>query len=370
MRIRPFERIVRLLTPSTGEKLIRVFCDRLTDLSPEKRSAEFDNVGQALFFSLNSCDKYILLKKLKILEAETPYLKELTLELQERFSQALESGITTLLLETDTTLTQDFLQNCLFELLIKGNASTAPEGFEKYSFVDQLQIVYYLYRIIYHSELTDKSDLYIHQLLAKLPEAVGSDIASKAKDTTTKELCLALIEHYIQPGEAPQTIRQTCLKLFFCPPPCIEAIAPSKKEQPIGTRQSPAQKGIMSGTSDPQSVKEAFFKLYADVESAAALKNFARLSREEQRPIHAIIEGMAMIDEKTLAAYQLAAFERLTRDEQSAIINRLTNEDLMEEYVDVAHPTIRERVGLLWERSSEPTFGSIVKTALQVLPTI
>jgi hypothetical protein len=228
-----FERIITLLTPSKSQKLIHGFCERLTALSPEKRRAEFDNAGQALFFSLNSQDKYTLVKTLQTIGAETPYLQDLVLETQERFSRALDNGIKTLALEVDTTLMQDFLQNCLFELLIKGNASTAPDGFEKHSFVNQLQIIYYLYRIIYHSELTpsDKSDLYIDRLLTKLPESAVTDITSKAKSTTTKELCLVLINHYIQPAEDPaQTIRQACLKLFFCPPPCVEAIAPFRRE--------------------------------------------------------------------------------------------------------------------------------------------
>lgn len=326
-RVEPLQKIIEPTTPDRGEELILAFCKQLYILPEERRSAEFYNVGQALFFSLNSYDKYILLRKLKARGFEAllpPYLQELPLEMQEEFNQGLVHNTKHLDLEKNQTVIQDFLQKLLFKLMIKNNTSDDSIDFEKQILVDQLQIIYFLYRIIYYSELrfTDKSDLLIRELISKLPETIRRDIASKATSSATKDLCLALIEHYIKPAAG----------------------------------------------SDPPIVKEMFFKLYEDIDNPGALENFARLSTEFQTPILNCIQGMLFINEQQITAYQLAAFKSLSLDKQYAILKNIKDEDLLEEYVDIAHPLIRQSVQSLWESSSNVSFGSIVKTGLAVLP--
>ena len=314
---------------SKAAKLITAFSLHLNTLPLKSRSTQF--IGKALFFSLSPSDQYALLSRLKSTLPEMPltsYLQELPSELQDCFIKGLEAGSQSLLLETYETPTQRFLQSCLFDLLVTGVATKAPAGFESCILIDQLQILHFLYRILYYSDLRfENRDLYIHQLLLKLPQKIQRDIASKAKTPSDKDLCISLNKHYIHPA----------------------------------------------ASSDPEIVRQTFFNLYEQVDCPAALENFSRLPREMQTSILANLEAMISIDEEWMRSYQFEAFAKWTREEQCALLNNLlerqkVDEDLIEAYIDSAHPSIREKVQLLWKCSTSSPFHLIVKTALKILP--
>lgn len=196
--------IVPVKEPMQAERIITAYSARLRGLPTQEAAAEFHNVGAALLFSLSGYHKNALIQELSKDGLAAPYVEEADL-LDKRQSPA-----------------QEYMQNCLFTLLVLENDTMDLRGFALLSVLDQLRILYHLYRIFYHTEfqLDIQSDRSIRELLDQLPQRICEDITAKAKqrqsfhpDRITYERCSVLIEEYIKP--AARDDLEIAAPLFF-----------------------------------------------------------------------------------------------------------------------------------------------------------
>jgi hypothetical protein len=178
-----------------AQRVNAAYGTHLRQLQPKAAAAEFHNVGAALFFSLSPHDKEALIQELAKDGLADPYIQELRSEPQDTVH---------LQLDKNQSPAQKYMQSCLFKLLVLEKDTLDIEPFAFLPVIDQLRILYFLYRIFYHTEFTldIQNDHSIQQLLDRLPQRICQDIATKATTPTTYERCCILIQDYIKPADS------------------------------------------------------------------------------------------------------------------------------------------------------------------------
>jgi hypothetical protein len=200
------KQIVPLKGAVQVERLITAYSTHLRQLSPEAAATEFHSVGSALFFSLSPYHKNALIQELSKDGLAGPYGQEVTS------------------LDKSQSPAQEYMQSCLYTLLVLEKDAMDIQRFALLPVLDQLQIIYHLYRIFYHTEfMLDIQNVHsIQQMLDQLPQHICQDIATKATQRKsfhplrmTYEQCCVLIEEYIKPiaSEDPEVAASTFFAL-------------------------------------------------------------------------------------------------------------------------------------------------------------